>query len=236
MTIANTTNISLAITRVSNAKIEISVLTNLLSVITKYSAVLKSISSSPEEESQDYNIDIIQTNGVTVDSLTDACLIFISPYLEQINNSYSRVRGVVEHDTWSPWQKKCVAILLVLLDTAMVCSSDETFIDKLMENVMKCHCGAIKLIEWMAVERRQEIEDEEKDLLSQGGLAHFTYLILVKGYQKNFLPQVIAPLYLLQICLPHVHLLLTQYIISQYPLTINGLVSHLTIIIYLLIL
>ena len=235
MTFANTINISLVITRVSNAKIEISVLTNLLSVIKKYSGVFKSISSSLEEESQDYNIDTIQTNGVTVDSLTDACLILIAPYLEQINDSYSRVCGVVEHNIWSSWQKKCVAILLVLLDTVMVCSNDEAFIDKLMENIMKCHCGAIKLIEWMAVERRQVIEDEEKDLLSQEGLAHFTYLILVKGYQKNFLPQVIAPVYLLQICLPHVHLLLTQYIMSQCALTLNGLVRHLTIIMYLLI-
>ena len=230
MTIADSTNVSLAVSRVSNAKIEISVLTNLLSVIMKYSAVFKSVSSSPEEDSQDYDIDTIQTNGVTVDSLTDSCLIFISPYLEYINDSYSRVCGVVEHNNWSPWQKKCVAILLVLLDTVMVCSSDEVFISKLMESIMMCHCGAIKLIEWMAVERRQGIEDEEKDLLSREGLAHFTYLILVKDYQKNFLPQIIAPLYLLQICLPHVHLLLTQYIISQCTLTLNGLVRHFTMI------
>lgn len=227
MTIADNTNVSLAVSRVSNAKIEISVLTNLLSVIMKYSAVFKSVSSSPEEDSQYYDIDTIQTNGVTVDSLTDSCLIFISPYLEYINDSYSRVCGVVEHNNWSPWQKKCVAILLVLLDTVMVCSSDEVFINRLMESIMMCHCGAIKLIEWMAVERRQGIE-EEKDLLSQEGLAHFTYLILVKDYQKNFLPQIIAPLYLLQICLPHVHLLLTQYIILQCTLTLNGLVRHFT--------
>ena len=166
------------------------------------------------------------TNDVTMISFTESCLKFLLDSVNNIDINYCSKGGVIIGTT--SLQVYCIAHLLTLLDGVITSSykvHHDTMINKVMENIMKCHFGAMKLFEWKNIERTDNEDDNETYFLSTDGLAHFAYLLIVCRSCDHYMPQIIHPLHLYKVCIPHVIQLL-NHSSSHHVLTMNGLVIN----------
>ena len=167
---------------------------------------------SDEQEEMDTN--------VSIQDFTESLVAFLSPFVASISQTYHQACGRVGKDIL-PLQRVCLAHLLELLSVILLTSDDNDTI-YVMESIVNCHYGVLALFEWRKIERK--IDFESTLVLSQTGLTGFAYLILVKGSCANYLPLVINPLYLFQVCSYHVHETLKQFSISHDRMTVICLV------------
>ncbi|XP_011407754.1 PREDICTED: glomulin-like isoform X1 [Amphimedon queenslandica] len=168
-----------------------------------------------EEESDDEQEEL-DTNDVSIQDFTKSLVAFLSSFVASISQTYHEAGGRVSKDIL-PLQRACVAHLLELLGTILL-TSDENDAGIVMENIANCHYGALALFEWRKIKRK--IDFESTLTLSQTGLTGFAYLILVKGSCASYLPLVINPLYLFQVCSHHIYETLKQFSVSHDRMTV----------------
>lgn len=174
-----------------------------------------------EEESDDEQEEL-DTNDVSIQDFTESLVAFLSSFVASISQTYHEAHGRVGKDIL-PLQRACIAHLLELLGTIFLTSDDNDAIH-VMESIVSCHYGALALFEWRKIKRK--IDFESTLTLSQTGLTGFAYLILVKGSYASYLPLVINPLYLFQVCSHHVHETLKQFNVSHDRMTVICLVCY----------
>lgn len=206
-----------------------SLLYELQVFVMRYSLVFKKIALSdiaityqleqPHEEEME---ETATTDPVTLEHFVDSLLTFLLPFVKDIDRSYVNTAGQVVQNLSSIQQVEVIAILMELLDTILTTSADDPNILKIMNYIIMCHYGGLALLEWKNEERRDE---EAAIILSRSGLSGFAYLLLAEEQCQGYLPQVIHPLYLLKICLHHVHYNLNHFNMSHDRLSMNGLVS-----------
>ena len=186
---------------------------------------LDSVEEEEEEEEEgmeEEGKEEDETKGITIQYLTESVITFLAPFVTSIDKAYRQTCGIV--DTMLPLQRVSIAHLLQLLGTVLMSSDSNNDALAIMESIVICHYGTLRLLEWRKSERKTD--PEATFVLCQTGLTGFAHLILVDGFCSLYLPQVINPVYLFQVCSYHVNETLGQFSMSHNRITMNGLVCN----------
>ena len=141
---------------------------HIIALKQQYTKTEQASDSTDEEEEE----GLIVTTGVTRVSFTRCVLEFLSPFIQKLHDIFCQAEGRVDWYGWSPLQQHCVSVLLDLLEYPVDClrkqeiMEEEDFIDCIMKEIVRCHCGCLQLLEWrnLSWRRRKDesVGDEEE--------------------------------------------------------------------------